>query len=99
MADDEPLFYSHALDSLLGSAEDKRHQSLKHLKYFLIRYCKQIGIPVVKADEIPHQEIPPHSNDKEISIFWDKMFGAFTTYLGKHARAACNPTWQGPSNR
>jgi hypothetical protein len=95
MSDDEPtVFYPDARDGLLTSAADTRRKALKHLDYILEGYCVQIGIKAVKGDDIPYHGIPSKSTDKAISEFWDNLIGAFVTYLGKHARAACNPTGQ-----
>lgn len=90
--DEEPLlFYSDARDGLLTSAADKRRKALNHFNCFLQGYCKQIRIDVVKGDEIPYEGIPRQESEKSIFGFWDSLFGAFVTYLGKHATAGCNP--------
>jgi hypothetical protein len=54
----------------------------------------QIGIKTVKGGDIPYRGVPHKLTDKAVSEFWDNLMGAFVTYLGKHARAACKPTGQ-----
>jgi hypothetical protein len=96
MSDDDeiPVFYPDARDSLLTSAADARCKALKHFDYFLEGYCVQIGIKTVKGGDIPYHGVPHKLTDKAVSEFWDNLMGAFVTYLGKHARAACKPTGQ-----
>ena len=94
MSEDEEesnVFYRHACAGLLTSADDKQRKSLKHFDYFLRGYCTQIGITVVKHDDIPYLGIPRRASNKEAFEFWDGMIGAFITYMGSHAKAACNP--------
>jgi hypothetical protein len=94
MSDDGeiPVFYSNAQDGMLASAAAAQSQALKHFDCFLEVYCVQIRIKTVKAVDIPYRGIPRKSTDKAVSEFWDNLMGAFVTYLGKHARAACKPT-------
>ena len=91
MSDENLVFYADARDGLLTSAADARRKALKHLDCFLEGYCVQIGIKVVKSKDIPYRGIPRKSTNKAVFEFWDNLMGAFVTYLGKHARAACNP--------
>ncbi|KAG7373441.1 hypothetical protein IV203_034165 [Nitzschia inconspicua] len=99
MSDEEEVdftlvFYRDTRDGLLTSAADKQRKALKHLNYFLEGYCVQIGIGVVKAEDIPYHGISLKASEKEAFEFWDKLYGAFTTYLGSHARSGCNPKGQ-----
>jgi len=88
--DDTPVFYADARGGLLTSAADARRKALKHFNYFLQGHCIQIGINVVKGEDLPYHGIPRKTTEKEISEFWDNIMGAFVTCLGKHARAGCN---------
>jgi hypothetical protein len=56
--------------------------------------CVQIGIEKVKGEDIPYRDLPSKATNKAVSEFWDNLMDAFVTYLGKHARAACNPKGQ-----
>lgn len=92
--DDEPeVFYGDARDTLLSSAADKRRKALKHFNFFLRDYCVQIKVKVTEADEIPYHGLllSNQTDSKSVFKFWDDMMGAFITYIGKHATAACNP--------
>ena len=72
--DDEPtVFYHNAGDTLLASAADKQRKTIKHFNFFLQGYCKQIGIPLVKAGDIPYAGIPAKTSNKEIFAFWDEL--------------------------
>ena len=51
--DEVPVFYADARDGLLTSAADNQRKALKHFNYFLVGYCKQIGIGVVRGEDIP----------------------------------------------
>lgn len=96
MSDEEEVsvFYRDARDGLLTSAADKQRKALKHFDYFLEGYCVQIGVEVVKADDISYRGISLEGSEKDASAFWDKLYGAFTTYMGNHARSGCNPKGQ-----
>jgi hypothetical protein len=96
MSDDgeSPVFYPNARDGLLTSAAEARGKALKHFDCFLEGYCVQIGIEKVKGEDIPYRGLPRKATNKAVSEFWDNLMGAFVTYLGKHARAACNPKGQ-----
>jgi hypothetical protein len=89
--DEVPVFYPDARDGLLTSAADTKRKAFLHFDLFLQGYCKQIGIDVVRGEDIPYHGIPRKPTEKLISEFWGDLFGAFITYLGKHARAGCNP--------
>ena len=91
--DETPVFCADARDGLLTSAADARRKALKHFDCFLVGCCRQIGIETVKGEDTPcHGLSREPTTEKEIFKFWDDLFGAFITYLGKHARAGCNPT-------
>lgn len=94
--DEQPptVFYVDARDGLLGSSADARRKALKHLDYFLEGYCVQIGVDVVKGEDLPYRGLPRKTSNKAVFEFWGNLMGAFVTYLGKHARAACNPKGQ-----
>ena len=80
--DDFPT-YADARDELLVSAENKQSNALKHFEFVLQGYCAQIGVPVVKVEDIPYHGIGLSSNatSKDINEFWDKLFGAFVRLL------------------
>jgi len=50
-----------------------------------------MGIKVVEAAAIPCDDIPRKTSNKTIFEFWDKMTGAFFTYVGTDATGGCNP--------
>ena len=90
---EEPTYYEHALDDLLISSSGKQSKALAHFNYFLESYCRQIGVNVVKAEEIPYRGITdePNPTNKAIYEFWDNMIGAFFTYMGTAAMCNLNP--------
>jgi len=88
------VFCGHANDALLTSAADKQDKALKHFNFFLKGHCVQIGIDVVKAQEIPFCGITCRPSNKAVFEFWDALVGAFITCMSKHARSGCNPKGQ-----
>jgi len=93
--DQQPtIFYHDAREGLLSSAANKRKKALKHFNHFLQKRCKQIGVDVVEADDIPYHGLLPlaeESDDAAID-FWDKLWGAFIFYMGTEAKARCKST-------
>jgi hypothetical protein len=89
--EEETPFYHDAREGLLISAANKRKKALMHFNFFLSKYCKQIGVSVVGMNAITYQGLPPHQSEEAVFEFWDKLIGAFITYMGTDARAACNP--------
>ena len=86
-----PIFYGDAHDDLLASSVDKQSNALAHFNYFLKTYCVQIGINIVEAAAIPYRGIPHQASNNGIFEFWDKMIGAFFTYMGTSAMCYLNP--------
>jgi len=93
MSDDRTIFYhdARAEQGLLTSAADKQRKALKHFDCFLENYSVQIGVNVVESSDIPYDGLPPKTSSKDIFEFWDRMIGAFITYMGQHAKSGCNP--------
>eukprot|EP00934_Nitzschia_sp_Nitz4_P005655 Nitzschia sp. Nitz4//scaffold151_size53849//51193//51936//NITZ4_006733-RA/size53849-processed-gene-0.66-mRNA-1//1//CDS//3329537174//5645//frame0 len=92
--DDEQLtvFYHDAREGLLSSADNKRKKALKHFTFFFQKYCKQIGVDFVEASDIPYHGLFPSVEESNDAIeFWDRLWGAFVTYLGTDANAGCKP--------
>jgi hypothetical protein len=85
------VFYGDARDDLLASSSNKQSNALGHFNYFLKTYCVQIGIDIISASVVPYHGIPCQSTPKTIFEFWDKMIGAFFTYMGTSAMCSCNP--------
>lgn len=85
---DQAIIYTDALDDKLASAEKKEKLALNHFNHFLEGYCPQIGIDIVKADDIPYHGIPRQA---EVFVWWGKLIGAFITYMGAHATRGRNP--------
>lgn len=88
-----PISYGDARDELLVSAENKQSNALNHFNFYLKRYCVQIGVTVVKAEDIPYHGLglPPSAASKDINEFWDKLLGAFFSYLGTAAKVRLDP--------
>jgi hypothetical protein len=85
------IFYGDARDNLLASSVDKQSNALGHFNYFLKTYCVQIGINIIEAAAIPYHGIPCQASNKAIFEFWDKMIGAFFSYMGTSAMCFLNP--------
>jgi hypothetical protein len=85
------IFYGDARDDPLASSADKQNNALSHFNFFLKTYCVQIGINIVEAVVIPYHGIPLQSSNKAIFEFWDKMIGAFFSYMGTSAMCFLNP--------
>ena len=73
--EEDNVFYHHANDNLLSFAADEEKKSLKHLDHFLIGYCAQIGVDVVKGCDIPYKGIPIQRCNKDAFKFWDESVG------------------------
>ena len=81
------VFYGDCRDvGLRHSAEKQRNSAFSHFNHFLKSYCPQIGVDV---QSIPFEGIPKQETNKDIALFWDKMMGAWITYLGTNARLYC----------
>jgi len=93
MSDDRTVFYHDARDGqgLLTSAADKQRKAIKHFNCFLEKCRLQIDVDEFEASDIPFNGLPPKESTKEVFEFWDKMIGAFITYMGQHAKSGCNP--------
>ena len=88
-----PPVYGDARDDLLASSADKQSNALKQLNFFLKTYSVQIGVAIVEASSIPYKGLGTGRNPskKAISEFWDKLVGAFFTYMGTAAMCYLNP--------
>jgi hypothetical protein len=85
------IFYGDARDDPLVSTANKQSNALGHFNYFLKTYCVQIGINIIEAAAIPYHGNPCQESNKAISEFWDKMIGAFFSYMGTSAMCNLNP--------
>jgi hypothetical protein len=85
------IFYGDARDDPLASSADKQSNALAHFNFFLKTYCVQIGINIVEAAVVPYHGIPLQSSQKATFEFWDKMIGAFFSYMGTSAMCFLNP--------
>ena len=90
-SDDPPAFYEDARDELLVSAENKQSNALKHFEFFLQGHCIQIGVSVVKPEDVPCHGLSSNATSKDIDAFWDKLFGAFFSHLGATAKVRLDP--------
>lgn len=91
--DKNDYFYGDARTDLLNSASDKQKNALTHFNLFFNRYCKQIKIKYVTAEEIPYKGLSTvDDTQRQINIFWDKLIGAMFTYFGTDAMKSCDPT-------
>lgn len=85
-AETAPLIYKDCRDVLLASASSKESSALFHMNIFLKRYASQTNQPFVAAEQLSYGGF-----NNTGYTWWDKMFGAFFTYLGTDAMIRGDP--------